>query len=248
MSQPDSKERFPGRADNPSKRRIRKAAFELMYETGFDAASYTEISRRSGVSRSLVQRRYPRKELFVYELVEDAVTICWAHALTAKGSQDVDLRSWHSLPEGLPSPVRVARFFQLYYSFLLWDANMRSLTRSVIANRNHTMFLIVRNCHLVLDDESFAKVGTATMLKTLGGVYEYMAYAIDNQIETNVPDLAAEAAAQLFLRASDDTCLTTLERAREWLLPQSEVERAVPLLIQEMSDINGLYDSRLADE
>lgn len=52
-----------------TERSIRAATWRLFLERGIEATSYTDISRASGISRPLVQRYFPKKELLVKECV-----------------------------------------------------------------------------------------------------------------------------------------------------------------------------------
>ena len=56
---------MPKARNQQTEQAIRSAAWRLFFDRGFAATSYTDLAEASGVSRSLVQRYVPKKELLV---------------------------------------------------------------------------------------------------------------------------------------------------------------------------------------
>lgn len=56
---------MPRARNQQTEQAIRSAAWRLFFDRGFAATSYTDLAEASGVSRSLVQRYVPKKELLV---------------------------------------------------------------------------------------------------------------------------------------------------------------------------------------
>ena len=71
---------MPKSRNEQTEQAIRSAALRLFLERGYSATSYTDLASCSGVSRTLVQRYYPRKDLLAVGCVaavrEAAVRAC----------------------------------------------------------------------------------------------------------------------------------------------------------------------------
>ena len=71
---------MPKARNQQTEQAIRSAAWRLFFDRGFAATSYTDLAEASGVSRSLVQRYVPKKELLVgwcvAEIRRAAVEVC----------------------------------------------------------------------------------------------------------------------------------------------------------------------------
>lgn len=71
---------MPRARNEQTEQAIRSAAWRLFFEKGVDATSYSDLAEVSGVSRPLVQRYVPKKELLVEWCVSEirraAVEVC----------------------------------------------------------------------------------------------------------------------------------------------------------------------------
>lgn len=200
----------PG-TENPNKRRIRQAAFALMYERGFTATSYSDIAARAGVGRPLVQRHFPKKEQFVLDMIAQAAALC-RQTLRA---QDADCDS---------KTLRSLHFLQLYQELILINESMRNLTREVLASRDLTRVIIDthRESTFVFFDDGASDVREATA-KALGGIYELIVMCMDQGESLDANALAAQTMAAFLVYTTDSTYRDSLKAMEVGLLPAAQV-------------------------
>lgn len=104
---------------------IRNAAFELFQAKGFAAATYGEIAKASGISRSLVQSYFPKKTM-----IPDQIFLSISSA-AQHAAEELGILQGDALDK-----LQVVGY--LFFSYLLKDARMRTFTSSVLQEREAT--------------------------------------------------------------------------------------------------------------
>lgn len=208
------------RPENPNKRRIRAAAFALMQEKGYSASSYTEIALKSGCGRPLVQRHFPKKELFILELVSQAASRC-RELLSEAGVRD-------SFPV-----TRALHLTQLYLSLLLYDRSMIALTRDVLSQRCIMSDIIMLHYQSAFSFSTGAPDAAChqSAVKAMGGTYELMVDLVDNDAPLDADDLAAQTLAAYVCFTTNAAYGDAYQSMRRALLPRELMAKLVPRVI-----------------
>lgn len=197
-----------------------------MYEQGYDPTSYTEIAERACVGRSLVQRHFPRKELFILDLIEDASDA--SRRLLAQAS---DAR------EGtLPHTVRLT---QLYFSLLLHDDQMIRLTGEVVADRRFSVRIIDqhhRSAFCIFQDADELTARDACF-RAMGAAYEIIEERICSGGTLDADELACQTVA-LFAALATGTSYGEARRSlRQQLLPESVAQALADRLMAALLEV-----------
>lgn len=197
-----------------SRNDIRKTAFLLFRKLGYKATSYSMIAEESGQGRPLVQYYYPKKEEIAIEFIEEALkTIIQTVQFDSALSDTPELQTLHT--------------GQLYYSFLLWDEDMRRFTKEVLENRAISSHLVEVNAdrslpHLVTEQD--VEPVRAISIKATGGVYELLYLQLQKGDLYKPGEYALQNTATFLSQTTDTSYEDTCERLRSELLPD-EVER-----------------------
>lgn len=112
-----------------SKTLILEAAYTLFLQKGYNATSMAEIAKNCGMSKSLVQKHFPKKDLFIRCFLQDLLNCA-----------DEYLEN-----HGLRTDSYWANLFligQIHYAFLLADEGRRTLIYDIISNRQLTEEMI----------------------------------------------------------------------------------------------------------
>ncbi len=104
---------------------IRNAAFDLFKTNGFDASTYEEIAKASGISRSLLQSYFPKKTM-IPDQIFLSISNAAQHTANKMGILEGDVLS----------QLQIVGY--LYFSYLLKDERMRRFTSSVLQEREAT--------------------------------------------------------------------------------------------------------------
>ncbi|ACV22790.1 Uncharacterised protein [Slackia heliotrinireducens] len=64
---------------------IRKAAFEIMLESGYVACTYTELAKLTGIPRTTVQHYLPEKNMIANEFMSCIAELCLQHGRMLAG-------------------------------------------------------------------------------------------------------------------------------------------------------------------
>ncbi len=208
-----------GNADKRAE--IERAAFRLFRESGYRLTSYTRIAEESGVGRPLVQYYFPKKE--------DLAT-GFVFRMLAAVSESVDATGQASeQPYGY-----LTQLGQVYYSFLLKDANMRRLTLDLFANRQVTSQVIEANVTYTLP---FVKPGGASdpaladaSIKATGGVYELVFRGLSRGQELDPADLSVQNTAAFMALSSRVTYEDAKSQIKGQLLADETIRSIFPKL------------------
>lgn len=198
--------------ENPNKRRIRQAAFALMYERGFTAASYSDIAARAGVGRPLVQRHFPKKEQFVLDMIERATELCKQTLREHDGATTERV-------------LRALHFLQLYQTLVLVDDAMAHLTRDVIANRDLTGAVIDAHWESTFQYCDGGAMGAReAAVRVLGGTYELMTVRMAAGEPLDAGSLAAQTMAAFLALTVDESYTAAHDAMTAALLPEAQVK------------------------
>ena len=212
------------KSEAQSKTRIRKAAFSLMYEGGFGPTSYTDIAGRACVGRPLVQRHFPKKDMFVLDLIDDAASTC-------------ERILGEEAPCGGDPHEAALHLAQLYISLLLYDDNMVRLTAEVLADRRFSIRII--DVHFRSSFRLFPGVdeaeGKDACLRSMGATYELMEDRIVNHGALDADDFACQTVALFLALAKSEPYAATYERMKSLLLPEDVVRGLVPRIVASLS-------------
>ena len=158
---------MPRSRNKETERQICRAAWDLFLEKGVQDTSYTNIAKRSGVTRPLVQRYFPHKELFVSECV-DAIRDAAVRVADERFGDEL-----HPLVRlYLRGQVNIAAYF--------CTEGIRLAMRDVFASRVLTEHLIARNFLWTLDEVMPVRQKIVRedepdeLIMAMGGLYELL--------------------------------------------------------------------------
>ncbi len=156
------------------------SAIKLFFEKGYDATSYTEIARTSGMKKSLVQYYFPQKEIFLIKFFH------WFFGKTIEYIQEY-------LPENSPKESIVFPLGQVFYSFLLKDKKAKLFTQDFLSHRDLTEQVITLDAewlcnHLEIGKKSTRKEALENSLFSMGGFYEFVYHKLKNNEDFSLND------------------------------------------------------------
>lgn len=144
---------------------IRNAAFELFQTKGFAVATYGEIAKASGISRSLVQSYFPKK-VMIPDQIFLSISSAAQHAAEELGILEGDALD----------KLQVVGY--LFFSFLLKDERMRMFTSSVLQEREATSNGLMYDeewLNSLFDGREHDKVNfSRCYIMAMGSGYEYL--------------------------------------------------------------------------
>lgn len=110
--------------------RIERIAFRILTDKGVSSTSFADIASRAGVTRSLVQHYFPKKDIFI----EDFIRRC--------------LNEISSIVEDSPyidaaNPIeRLYAVGYIQFEFLLYNRQMENLKQDILRTRDNTMLIV----------------------------------------------------------------------------------------------------------
>lgn len=147
-----------------NKQRILRAAYLLFLQKGYTNTSLSDIASESGVSKSLVQKHFKKKEAFVEALLRDLLNFA-----------DQFLSSHDMITDNYW--VNLQLVGQVHYAFLLSDSRHRQLFLDLLEIRNLTERMIrldlewaFEYMHEFPDDDKESLFDDMTLV--MGGTYE----------------------------------------------------------------------------
>lgn len=194
--------------EHPNKKRIRQAAFVLMYEQGTKQTSYTAIAQKAGVGRPLVQRHYPKKDELLVLFITQVVDTCKARLA------DFDQRTTNPV-------LRTLHLSQLYLQTVLYDENMQALTLEILSNRDITGAMVRQHFEssfvwIAQQDNDDQREAYTASIKAIGGIDELLVIQLKDGVGPDAGDLAAQlmAGIETFVTnaAYRDTYLSMLDQ------------------------------------
>ncbi|MEY8562734.1 TetR/AcrR family transcriptional regulator [Eggerthellaceae bacterium 3-80] len=214
------------RRENPNKVRIRKAAFVLMYEQGFSQTSYSAIAQKAEVSRSLVQRHYPKKDellaLFFNRIIAASSALLQERG---KQAQNPVLQALHLL--------------QLYLQIIIYNDNMQLITRESLASRKILTMLIKDHLDMIIAciDRSGEQTESEVFLaaiKAMGGMEALLLFELNENVSVDAGDMSAQMIAAVRALATDVLYQKEYESLRGQLLDPECVRRMAAEVLEEV--------------
>lgn len=176
--------------ESPNKSMIRSNAFQLMYKMGYAKASYAEIASRSKIARTLVQKHFPKKENLIADLIMYAISVCKEKVALVDGDSELD--DTFSL-----------RVLQLYITLLVYDDNMRKLTREMLENRAASQMAIILHLDTSISDAKERARYREPFLQSIGGVHELLYDSIVTGRDVDCGELATKGMANMLVLTED---------------------------------------------
>lgn len=170
------------RPKKPEERnRIMTIAFKVISSEGFNKTTFSDIAASSGVTKSLVQYYFPKKEQFLHEFIKKSLSVC---ADMVDANPDID----KSNP--------FARFYAIgltQYSLIMQNENFNKFILEAISDRNITKLVFdifldwtIENTDLLPADPSEREDAINVLQYGIGGAFEYLFNCLDKKIK---PDL-----------------------------------------------------------
>ncbi|ACV23758.1 transcriptional repressor BetI [Slackia heliotrinireducens] len=206
--------------EQTSREQIQSAAFKLMLEEGYKQANYTRISAESGQGRPLVQYYFPKKEDMAVALVLEILRGI------AKALETADV-------PGEAPELRIMHMGQVYYSFLLRDAQTTSLTFDLLSDRGITGRIVKVNAeeslplYSVGQDEDAAVAMREASIKATGGVYEMLWLRIKEKTPVDPADLSAQNTAAFLALVGASPYVAAYDRLMAEKIDQAVVDSLV---------------------
>lgn len=166
----------------PKKELILRAAFRLLIEKGYEKTSYTDIARKSGCTRALVQYHYPKKDEFVTAFVDRLLE-----------AVDAQLHERNLMTGSCFADFSITGY--LYFNFLLSNEELRTLALDLIAQRDTSLISIERMAAWQHRSQELADIDDAiirdAVLLAVGGAHELIYHHLTNEIPIDLRMLLA---------------------------------------------------------
>ncbi len=160
-----------GRPYNQKEReRILMEAFNIISIKGFVNTSYSDIAKSAGISKSLVQYYFPKKDLIIVSFIEHSLGIC-------KKLLEED-KSFHF--DNPLDELYAIGYLQSY--FAIYNPVMKYVASSILKDRDNTIIIleaaaswVLKNVDLVAPDDPvlFQKCRNV-LVYVCGGALEYL--------------------------------------------------------------------------
>lgn len=211
------------RDENQKKEMIRKTAYRVMNQLGFDAASYSEIADCSGYGRPLVQMYFPKKDQFVLEMTEDYIELIFV-ILNDLGKLEGN------------SYEKTLRIAQVYFAVNLRDEQAVRLTRETLAHRSmmKKVFELYQMKAIALGFDADPEKVSRAIIKALGGIEELAMDDIDKGKEVDPCDIACQLVAAMQVFLDDASYKHAYSNMKKCLLSKQETEKIASEIVSEV--------------
>ncbi len=174
-------------ADVSTKEHICNAAYRLFLQRGYNATSFADIAEFAGVSKSLVQKHFGKKEAFIYAFLSDLLNYTDEYLSAHNLKTD---NYW----------VNLYRIGVLHYEFLLRDEGRRKLMVDLMSDRRLTDTMIDLDIAWAFDylhgfSEEQSEELRESILVTMAGVYELIYRSLVNEVPLDFDNLQHRAVA-----------------------------------------------------
>lgn len=110
--------------------RIERIAFRILTDKGVSNTSFADIASRAGVTRSLVQHYFPKKDIFIEDFINRCLTEISKIVEDSKLIDDTD-------------PIeRIYAVGYLQFEFLLYNRQMENLKQDILRSRDNTKLIV----------------------------------------------------------------------------------------------------------
>lgn len=147
--------------------RIYASALKLFNEKGYFATSYKDIAEACGITRSVVQHYYPRKDMFLELFFDEHLTV-------------VLDRSRELCPPDSGMPELFCMMCLVHFSILITNGEGSQLVQDLLDSRSLTEDITTRKINWLVEkhptglDEQYVK---DCLVAAIGGAYEVFSIA-----------------------------------------------------------------------
>ena len=147
--------------------RIEKIAFRILTDKGVSNTSFADIALKAGVTRSLVQHYFPKKDIFI----EDFIRRCLNEI-----SDIVEASPYIDSDDPLERLYAVG---YIQFTFLLYNRQMENLKQDILRTRDNTMLIvddvIMWAMDYLADEDDVLKDRVADAIRySMGGAFEHI--------------------------------------------------------------------------
>lgn len=110
--------------------RIERIAFRILTDKGVTNTSFADIASRAGVTRSLVQHYFPKKDIFIEDFIRRCLTEISEIVENSPYIDETD-------------PIeRLYAVGYIQFEFLLYNRQMENLKQDILRTRDNTMLIV----------------------------------------------------------------------------------------------------------
>ncbi len=192
--------------------RIEKLAFRILTDKGVSSTSFADIADRAGVTRSLVQHYFPKKDIFIEDFIN----------LALNEVSDIVENCEYINQENPVERLYAVGYVEFF--FLIYNHQMENLKHDILQNRDNTTMIINDVIRWTLDylaDESNEfkdKIADAIRF-AMGGACEYIYACLEDGTEIDVEYVGDKviASMQAFLGLAWSSVSLPDKLPRSWL-------------------------------
>ena len=165
---PKQKETGMAKPKNTEERnRIEKIAFRLLTDKGVSNTSFADIASRAGVTRSLVQHYFPKKDIFIEDFIRRCLT---------EISELVEESPYIDAEDPIERLYAVG---YIQFEFLLYNRQMENLKQDILRTRDNTMLIvddvIMWAMDYLAEEDDVLKDRVADAIRySMGGAFEHI--------------------------------------------------------------------------
>ena len=147
--------------------RIEKIAFRLLTDKGVSNTSFADIASRAGVTRSLVQHYFPKKDIFIEDFIRRCLT---------EISELVEESPYIDAEDPIERLYAVG---YIQFEFLLYNRQMENLKQDILRTRDNTMLIvddvIMWAMDYLAEEDDVLKDRVADAIRySMGGAFEHI--------------------------------------------------------------------------
>lgn len=147
--------------------RIEKIAFRILTDKGVTNTSFADIALKAGVTRSLVQHYFPKKDIFI----EDFIRRCL--------NEISDIVEESPYIDAADPIERLYAVGYIQFEFLLYNRQMENLKQDILRTRDNTMLIvddvIMWAMDYLADEADDFKDRVADAIRySMGGAFEHI--------------------------------------------------------------------------